>query len=64
MSNVINFRDALLNKRDDEFETRQVISKKFVKAALKAARKTEDEINQAIFNAEVAMAAWRCKNLK
>ena len=61
---IHDFKDALLNKRDEEFGLRQIIPNDFVKKALAAGRAHEDEVNQAIYNLEVAKAAWRCKNVR
>ena len=63
MSKIINFENALLAKTDAQFEMRQVIPNEFVKKALAAGRAHNDKMNQAIFDLEVAKAAWRCKNV-
>lgn len=62
INETIDFTAALRNKTDQQFEMRQVIPNAFVKKALAAGRAHDEKINQAIFNFEVARAAWRCKN--
>jgi len=64
MSNVVDFKEALLRKNDEDFGLRQIIPNDFVKKALAAARAHEDRVNQAIFDLEVAKAKWRCKNVR
>ena len=64
MSNVVDFKEALLRKNDEDFGLRQIIPNDFVKKALAAGRAHEDRVNQAIFDLEVAKAKWRCKNVR
>lgn len=64
MSKVVDFKAALLRKKDREFGLLTIIPNEFVKKALAAGRAHEDRVNQAIYDLEVAKAKWRCRNVR
>lgn len=57
MSNIVNFQEALLAKRDAEFEKRQVLDRDFVAALLKQQQKHDPELD-----AKLCKLAWEDRN--
>ena len=57
MSNVVSFEEALLRKRDEEFEKRVVLDREFIATALRTAQKNDPKLD-----AELCRIAWEDKN--
>jgi hypothetical protein len=64
MSNVVDFKEALLKKNDEQFEKRVILPNDFVKQAIAAGKAQEEKINQAIAKCERALIAWHKKESK